>query len=501
MSARLDRLLGRVTMYRLVLLVLLALWVIAAVLSLAGVLAFPILGLVLSLVVAVVVGWVSNRVFALIWRVTPHGESSLVTALILVFLFFPLPTIESQGMLALAVAAANLSKYLLAWRGRHVFNPVAAGAMVVATTGIGGAVWWIATPALFIPLILGAALVLHRARAWDIALPVIVIGVVGTLLKLVSTGADPLGAGWTALASYPYLFLGAFMMSEPLTAPPRRRWRMLVSAIVGLVSLIPLNLGVLAMSPELALLVGNAVAFGFGPRSRVRLTLEARAEHAGGIADLSFVPERPLRLRPGQYLELSIPHRGADGRGLRRVFSVASAPGSSAVRIITRVEEWASSFKQALLALEPGTHVAVSAVGGDFTVRGGADELWLANGVGLTPFLAAADARTARPASGPTLIWALRAGEDPVWAEPVLRRGGVRVLIVGPESLGLDGALPEGWLYAGTRVDEHALAIARPAGRPTHAYVAGSPAFVVSASRAARSHGVHRVRTDRFIGY
>ena len=489
----LDGVVGRVTMYRLVTLVLLSVAAAALVASMLGALPFPPLGLLAALAVAVVVGVGSNLLFAAIRRLRPHAESGLITGLLGFFLFLPLPTAPALGALALAIAAANLTKYLLVVRGRHLLNPVAAGAVVVLLTGLSGATWWVATPVLLPFVAVGGALVVRRAGAWDLAVPMLLIAVPGTVLQLLATGGAPADAIRTAVASYPFVFLAAFMLSEPLTAPPRRWQRILISALVGVLVLLPLRVGPIGMTPEIALVLANLVAFAFGQRRRVRFVLRQREAHAGGVDDLRFESEAPLRIRPGQYVELSLPHARQDGRGVRRAFSPASAPGTE-VRIVTRRAERASSFKRALATLPEGGAVAGSVVAGDFLPPRdpAAPVLWLASGVGVTPFLAMAEAEPERDA---VLVWRLHAGDDPAWAEDALR--GVRVLVVGPEEV----PLPQGWTRLGDRLDGGALlaAVGDLPGR--RGYAAGSPTWVAVARRVVKQAGLPRIRTDRFLGY
>ena len=74
-----------------------------------------------------------------------------------------------------------------------------------------------------------------------------------------------------------------------------------------------------------------------------------------------------MTFRAGQYMELTIPHRGADSRGLRRIFSIASSPSEEGViRFGLNTAEKSSSLKAALLKLEPGEIVSATSVGGDF---------------------------------------------------------------------------------------------------------------------------------------
>ena len=491
-----DRVLGRVTMYRVVALALGGIAAAALVLGLVGVLPYRPEGLLASLAVAVVVGVGTNALFARLRGLSAHADSGLITGLLGFFLFLPLPTLPALGALAGAVAAANLSKYLLVVRGRHVANPIAVGAVVVLLTGLSGATWWVATPVLLPFVLLGGLAVVRRAGAWDLALPVLVVAVIGTTATLVAGGTAPAAALWTAVASFPALFLAAFMVTEPLTAPPRRWQRLLVSALVGAIALVPLRVGYVAMAPEIALVLANAVAFAFGQRRRVRLVLAGREAHAGGLEELRFTAEAPLRIRPGQYVELGVPHARVDGRGARRAFSPANAPGSTDVRILTRRAEPSSSFKRALLALEPGAAVAGAAVAGDFLPPRDPGEkvLWIAGGIGVTPFTAMADAEPHRDAH---LVWVVRDGDDLGWAADAL--GDVPVHVVGPEAL--REALPSGWRWAGERLARETLLAAAPDLADRAVYAAGSPVVVAAARRAAKAAGAGRVRTDRFVGY
>ena len=52
------------------------------------------------------------------------------------------PTIEPIGLAGLVIAAAVAcpSKYLLVWRGRHIFNPAAVGATVALTAAAVGSI-------------------------------------------------------------------------------------------------------------------------------------------------------------------------------------------------------------------------------------------------------------------------------------------------------------------------------------------------------------------------
>ncbi|MFY0100185.1 hypothetical protein ABTQ08_22225, partial [Acinetobacter baumannii] len=71
--------------------------------------------------------------------------------------------------------------------------------------------------------------------------------------------------------SSPFLFLGAFMLSEPLTLPPRRWQQFVVAVVVGVLAGWPIAIGAITLGQERALLIGNLVAFLFCLRAAVRL--------------------------------------------------------------------------------------------------------------------------------------------------------------------------------------------------------------------------------------
>ena len=165
----LDRLTSRVTMYRLVTIALGVTAAAAVVLGAAGALPFAPADLLASLTVAVAATVVSGRVIALILRSRPHFESSVITGLILFFLFWPSTKPADLAVVALAGALATLSKYLIAWRGRHILNPAATGATLVALLLFPSAVWWVASAALLPFVAVGAFLVLYRTRRLSMA--------------------------------------------------------------------------------------------------------------------------------------------------------------------------------------------------------------------------------------------------------------------------------------------------------------------------------------------
>ncbi len=394
---RVFAVLGRFSMYRLALVALGGVGLVALALSFFG-LVVPgpgeLVGTAVILVVVIsLVDVLAQRLLRLAWRI----ESSIITALILLFVLRP--TLDPVGLVGIAIAgaAAAASKYLLVWRGRHVLNPAAFGAAFLTVVGIalpalGGSSWWVGAPALFVPVLLAGLVVAWRTeKVRVVALFLLVATAVALVRTFVQYGAaglsvDPGAIVAQVILASPFLFLGAFMLSEPLTLPPRRRQQYVVAVVVGVLAGWPLSLGEITLGQERALLIGNLVAFAFALRAAVRLTLERRRALSATATELTFRARRRFRFEAGQYLELDVPHRHPDARGTRREFSIVSAPADlPTVRIAFRDGKGPqSSYKRALAAVEPGDTLAVTGVWGDFVLprRTDAPLLLVAAGIG-----------------------------------------------------------------------------------------------------------------------
>jgi len=500
MTAWLDRLTGRVTMYRLVT-VLLGVTALGALgLSSVGRLAYDPLELLASAAVALASTLAANRVFSLVFRTNPHTESSVITGLLLFFLFLPSSEPYYLGTLALAGLLASASKYLIALRGRHILNPAAAGATLIAVLQLPAAGWWVATGALLPFTIVGAFLVLHRTRR--LAMGAVFVAVGGTLLvvRLTSGGQDLAGAVSTTLTSYPVIFLAGFMLSEPLTMAPRRWQQLAVAALVGVLFEVPLAIGPVFLSFETALVVGNAVAFLFGQRRGIRLLLAGRRQLTPTAWEFRFQPVRPVGFRPGQYMEVTVPHERPDSRGSRRMFSISSPPARGGpVTFALRMPEPGSSFKRALLELPDGAEVRGMSVGGDFLLPRdpGKPTLMIAGGIGITPFLSQLTAeRAAGRDRDAVLVYLVSSVEELAFRDEL---SGERVLLVSPTR---PDSLPDTWRHIGAGpLTGELLAAEVPDLGSRAVLVSGSPAMVAQARAAARGAGVRRVATDYFTGY
>jgi ferredoxin-NADP reductase len=311
--------------------------------------------------------------------------------------------------------------------------------------------------------------------------------------------ADALTA---ALLSSPLVFFAGFMLSEPLTLPPRR-WQQIAEAVlVGLLFTPGISVfGLFFSSPQFALLVGNLFAFAFGQRRGIRLEFVGRRQLAPTSWEFEFAPAHPLRFTPGQFVELTLPHVKTDARGWRRVFSIASAPGGT-VRVGVRLPQRPSTFKRALLELEPGARVTATSVGGDFTLpRDDAPVLLVAGGIGITPYISQLEALR-QQGSGErdvALVYAISTPDDLAYADVLAKAGCSSVTVVSAER---PAKLPRGWTWLRSeRLTGPQLLSAVPDARARHTFLSGTPAMVGALKRALRRAGARRIHTDVFIGY
>ncbi|MBB3158777.1 ferredoxin-NADP reductase [Microbacterium proteolyticum] len=509
-STRLLGLIGRVSMYRLVLSSLGLLALIALVLSFAGLVVPAPLELVVSAVVLALACAATDFVAQSVLRMPRRLESSLITALILLFVLRP--SIEPLGLagLALAGVVASASKYLLVWRGRHIFNPAATGASVLTIVSIwapdlGSSAWWVGSPWLAAPvLVLGVLLLLRTDK-----LPIVVVfWAVAMVVAFARTTVQFQAAGFPVdvpavlvqvAFSSPFLFLGAFMLSEPLTLPPRRTQQYLVAIVVGVLAGWPVPVGDITLGQERALLIGNLLAFLLCLRAAVRLRVERRRELTPTVRELTFHAARPFSFSPGQYLELDVPHRRPDARGTRREFSIASAPEDLPEVRIAFKDGSQSSYKKALAAVESGSTLAVTGVWGDFVLpsRPTAPVLLVAAGIGVTPFVSQLRHLVATGQDRDVVLVYVVSEAAELAFRGDIAASRIPVVVYSRDE---PHDLPAGWVWAGPdRVDAEGLVRAVPDIAQRAAYVSGPPRLIAALAPALGK--AKSLTTDAFAGY
>lgn len=489
---RLDQILGYVPMYKLVVMGLTVIAIAAILLMVNGYLSYSPIAFIAMLFLCVGTAYASNRLFGWLFGVRPQPESAVITGLIIALLFSPPETVLAGVKILLVVAIAMASKYVLVWRGKHIFNPAAIAIVIASISGLAYASWWIATPALLPITIIVALLILYKTQKLMMAGVFLLAAVAMITLRTIMDGETSLQVLAMTLTSWPLVFFAGIMLSEPLTLPPQRKQQLAVALLVGVLATLPIHFASITMTPALALVIGNLVAFYLGTRRGVSMRLVSKKKQ--GPDGYEFVFDAPkFQYIPGQYAEVTVPHSKADFRGIRRVFSLMGVPGTDQVSIGTRFPKKHSSYKNTLLGLKNGAKVNVVRVAGDFVLPkdSKAPILGIAGGIGITPFVSFAMNAAHRDM---TILYAPSHADDIAFASE-LSQYDVRLVIVSSQEV----KLHEGWVHESGRIDDDL--IKKYLQADTEVYVSGPPTMVTHAATTARKLGATRVHTDHFSGY
>jgi ferredoxin-NADP reductase len=225
----------------------------------------------------------------------------------------------------------------------------------------------------------------------------------------------------------------------------------------------------------------------------MNLTLDHKQAEAGDAVSFFFRAEQPLSWKPGQYLHYALSHPNPDERGQERWFTNAAAPHEGLARITTRLaSENGSSFKRALAALPVGGTIQADPPEGDFTVEDSTGPLvFIAGGIGITPFRSIAADRDHRGLPLPiTLLYANRT-EDTVFRE---------------ELGSIAARHPEfkiSYFIGDRRIDEQAIREQVPDLASPTFYVSGPEPMVKAFEKMLLGMGVpdDHLKRDDFPGY
>ena len=490
--ATIDRLLNRVTMYKLVGWGLMLIIVAAEILALTDVISVSALGLALTATTLGIVCFATNWLMAKLYHAQANAESYLITACILACILPPTTDIGRLLLVALAGAIAMASKYVLVYRGSHIFNPAAVGAFVLSIAGLLPATWWMATPALT-PVVLFVGLaVLRKIRRFQV-FAVFAAVAVTLLLAVGLTKGQTVGTIlYNAAFSWPIIFFGTIMLTEPSTMPATRRYQLLYAGLIGSLFTSQLHIGAVATTPQLCLLVGNLFVLLAAPSRGMMVRLKSIRQLSPTQYDLAFSlpPGSRLPFTPGQYAEWTLEHPRADIRGNRRSFSIASSPSEPELHLGIRRFDRSSSFKSALLGLKPGSRVRVAHVAGNFTLPEDTKRplVFIAGGIGITPFRSMVQDMVERGEHrDATLVYVANDKQDFIY----------RDTFKAAQKLGVTTH------YVAGRLQPEEFARLVPHVRESLVYVSG-PDAMVSAYRAnLRALGVPAgsIKTDHFSGY
>lgn len=472
----------RIPMYRVVVYGLTWLVGVAVLLSGVGVMSYDWVWLVFGLAATSVGCAATNQIVSRAYDVPSGHESSIITTLILFLILKPAHSWFDLVAYALVGLIAMVSKYVATYRHALIFNPAAFAVFVASTVGLVSGAWWVASTYLLGPVVFVATLVLRKTRRFGLFTSFVIPAIACLLLG---------GVGLReAVVSFPLIFLGAIMLTEPATLPVGRKRQLLYGGCVGLLVGLRPELFGLHIGPIEALLIGNLAAAIISRRSATMLTLVEKVQLTPTSYEFIYEPERSVRFRPGQFAEFTLPAIPLrSSRGNRRTFTIASAPGEADIRVGVKFYEPGSAYKHALFGLRPGQRIAMNHIGGDFVVDATAPSLCIAGGIGITPFISTIRAALAAQTPLPmTLVYFTNGPKERAYHSLLehARRIGVKPVYVSDPT---------------TRLTEVTLAELVPNLSRTHVYISGPPAMVRSYKPLARHLGARSVHTDYFYGY
>ena len=383
-----DSFLNKITMYKIVLYYLMALWAIAFIFGAIGWLPYSPLAFVISLAILVGVAWAANTLFAYVFDVPANVESIYITAFILALIITPAKTPAEYVFLGWAAVLAMASKYIFAINHKHIFNPAAFAVAITALTINQAASWWVATLIMLPFVLVGGVLIVRKIVRTDLALAFFGAALITTLVFTVVSGGNVWTTVLQVLVRSPIFFFTFIMITEPLTTPPSRLLRILYGTLVGFLFAPQVHIGSFYLTPEIALLFGNVFSYLISPKKRLTLKLKESILLTPDTAEFVFQPDAPLHFKPGQYLEWTLGHNSPDSRGNRRYFTIASSPTESKLRLSVKFYPKGSTFKKALARMKKGNTIIASQLAGDFVMpRNKRKKLvFIAGGIGVTPF-------------------------------------------------------------------------------------------------------------------
>jgi len=503
MFSYIDNQLNKITMYRLVLYYLIALLGAAVLFSATGMLAYDVYALLASIGFLVGVSWITNRLFAWTFGVPANVESVYISALILALIITPVQSLNDFWFLFWAAVLAMASKYIVAIKGRHLFNPIAFAVALTYFATNQSASWWVANSVLLPLVLIGGLLIIRKVGRFEMVGSFLGTALAVTWLASIFTG-NFLATLKNLVLLSPFIFFAAVILTEPLTTPPTRQLRMIYGAIIGFLFVPQLHLGSFYITPELAIIIGNIYSYYVSPQPKLILKLKERVRLSPDIYEFIFTPAQKLKFAPGQYMEWTLGHHDPDARGNRRYFTLASSPTEQNLRLGVKFYKASSSFKKAMFALDRSSEIVASQITGDFTLPLDPNQkcVFLAGGIGVTPFRSMIkyllDTRQRRPI---TLIYAAKTTDDIVYKDlfdQAEKELGIKVIYTLTDT----SKVPASWKGNVGRITREMIAKQIPGNRSAHYYLSGSRDMVDTFKDTLRELQIpnSHIITDYFAG-
>ncbi len=406
-----DKLLNRITMYRLVIYCLAFLLVVGLIVSFFGILPFNPLDLLISVVIIFTFSVLINYFFERLFKSSSNPESTYITALILSLVSGPEKSLKGYAFLVVLCALAISSKYVIAINKKHFFNPAAFSIVILALFSVYYPSWWIGDKVMIYFVLLTGLLITRKLQRFDLALSFLAVFILTSISS--TSSIQQIVFSLKSLFTYsPILFFTFVMLTEPSTTPPKRVLRIIYGSLTAILIAPFFNIGPIYFTPELALITANIFSFLVSPKIKLILSLNKKRLISKNTYEFDFTPDRKMNFKAGQYMEFTIKHNHYDARGVRRYFTIASSPtedsiklgvkfypvknspplgpsgAQSAGEISNGVYGKSSTFKKSMAAINIGDKIIASQLSGEFTLPKNNSKklIFIAGGIGITPF-------------------------------------------------------------------------------------------------------------------
>lgn len=501
-----DNFLNSITMYRLVLYGLSTIALFTLVFSLFGVIHYSFSSLLFSLIILIATCYVVNLLLSKIFKAPLNIESAFISAFILFFIINPAQTVYDIKILFAVAIIAMVSKYLIVYKAKHIFNPVAFSAVVIGLFGSGNVTWWVGNKILFPFVLVLSLLIIRRIRRFSMFFSfVAIVTILMTSIQYIKGYGSISEILFQNIFSWPTIFFAGIMLTEPITTPSTQKIKIIYGIVVGLLFSIPFHFGLFASSPQMALVMGNILLYFFTPKKRTFLSLIEKKEIAKDIFEFSFKPNHSVSFKAGQYFEWTLEHSGCDGRGERRYFTIASSPTEKEIKIGVKIGPKSSSFKNTLMSLKANDRMVAGSLDGDFVLPVGSDKkmVFIAGGIGVTPFRSMikymTDTNDKRPV---ILFYSIKSPEEIAYKdifEEAEKNIGLKVVYVVSDK----EKVPQDWRGEVGFITTEMLQKYVPDYARCDFYMSGPNAMVESYKKLISGMGVisKNIHTDYFPGF
>lgn len=491
-------------MYQITLYSLIAYILFACLFSFFNIIQFSIFEILLGTAIAVVTCYVSNFVFAKLFHAVTNFESVFITALILTVII-PLKLPLDAGLLVGASVLAMAAKYLPTINKQHIFNPAAAGVAAYAMLFPNySATWWIGTPYLFIPVVLGGFLVTRKAQRGRMVLTFLAFFflIIGAS-SFIRTGIldDVYQTLRLSLIQTAVIFFATIMLTEPITSPATKTLRGWYAVLVAILYATPqTRLFGFIVTPEMALLYGNIFSYIVSPKYRLALPLIKVQKLSPTIYVFTFPKDKSFTFKPGQYMEWTLPHPHMDSRGNRRFLSMASSPTEDTMLAAIRYYTPPSSYKKFMIDMKPGDKIVATNLSGDFVLPKNIQTpmVFVAGGVGITPFRSMLKYIIDKKIQANIVLLFINKTEDEIVFQDVFKEAeqyGVKTINVITGATEVHSGEEKG------HVTEEMIARTIPDYKSRTFYISGSQLMVQNLHDMFRKMGIKKIKVDFFPGY